>query len=137
MFPISLTVKLSSFIILEKRSYAPTASRSHWVRCSCTLSISSSDLSSAGVIGLQTAITLLQAGHEVNVIAQYFPGDEHESYTSPWAGAHWRTHASKEETEACDWDTQTYHAWKHLLAEEKRAGKAGESGIYVCQLPQS
>jgi glycine/D-amino acid oxidase-like deaminating enzyme len=39
---------------------------------------------SAGVIGLQTSISLLEAGYRVLLIGQYFPGDESIEYTSPW-----------------------------------------------------
>jgi glycine/D-amino acid oxidase-like deaminating enzyme len=38
----------------------------------------------AGVIGLQTALTLLRAGYAVSVIAEFWPGDEDGMYTSPW-----------------------------------------------------
>jgi hypothetical protein len=39
---------------------------------------------SAGVIGLQTTLTLLEAGYKVSVVAEYLPGDEDAMYTSPW-----------------------------------------------------
>jgi len=38
---------------------------------------------SAGVIGLQTALTLLESGYSVTIIAKYWPGDDHIEYTSP------------------------------------------------------
>ena len=39
---------------------------------------------SAGVTGLQTAISLLEAGYEVTIKAKHFPGDQSIEYTSPW-----------------------------------------------------
>lgn len=39
---------------------------------------------SAGVIGLQTAISLLEAGYKVTIVAKHFPGDLSIEYTSPW-----------------------------------------------------
>lgn len=42
----------------------------------------------AGVSGLTSAVSLLQAGYkDVTVIGQYIPGDMTTEYTSPWAGA--------------------------------------------------
>ncbi|KAJ9667096.1 hypothetical protein H2201_002931 [Coniosporium apollinis] len=38
----------------------------------------------AGVIGLQTAVSLLEAGYTVTIVAKYYPGDESIEYTSPW-----------------------------------------------------
>ncbi|KAJ9618342.1 hypothetical protein H2204_013073 [Knufia peltigerae] len=42
----------------------------------------------AGVIGLQTAISLLQTGYDVTVLAEHLPGDTSVEYTSPWTGPH-------------------------------------------------
>lgn len=44
--------------------------------CSCT--------GSAGVIGLQTALSLLRASFAVTVVAEFWPGDTDGRYTSPW-----------------------------------------------------
>lgn len=41
----------------------------------------------AGIIGLQTALTLLESGFDVTIIAEYWPGDVDINYTSPQAGA--------------------------------------------------
>jgi hypothetical protein len=38
----------------------------------------------AGVIGLQSAIALLEAGYKVTVIGKHLPGDLSTDYTSPW-----------------------------------------------------
>lgn len=45
----------------------------------------------AGVIGLTTALLLQKKGYRVTIISEHFPGDKHLHYTSPCAGAHWRT----------------------------------------------
>ncbi|MCJ1316787.1 hypothetical protein MMC15_002108 [Xylographa vitiligo] len=85
----------------------------------------------AGVIGLQTAVTLLRAGYAVSIVAEHWPGKGQPMYTSDWAGAHWRTHASVEEKELCEWDTETYRAWEEMVKQEEREGRKGESGLGV------
>lgn len=49
----------------------------------------------AGVIGLTTAVVFSESGYEVTVVAEHVPGKLHPDYTSPWAGAHWRSYAEK------------------------------------------
>ncbi|MCJ1402428.1 hypothetical protein MMC11_005648 [Xylographa trunciseda] len=85
----------------------------------------------AGVIGLQTALTLLRAGYAVSIVAEYWPGEGQPGYTSDWAGAHWRTHASAEDEELCEWDTRTYRVWKEMVKQEEKEGRKGESGLAV------
>ncbi|MCJ1378965.1 hypothetical protein MMC17_002064 [Xylographa soralifera] len=85
----------------------------------------------AGVIGLQTAVTLLRAGYAVSIVAEYWPGEGQPGYTSDWAGAHWRTHASAEEKELCEWDTETYRVWGEMVKQEEREGRKGEGGLGV------
>ena len=38
----------------------------------------------AGVIGLQTSMTLLKQGYGVSVVAEYWPGEGQPGYTSDW-----------------------------------------------------
>lgn len=38
----------------------------------------------AGVTGLQTSISLRQAGYQVVLLAKHFPGEQSIEYTSPW-----------------------------------------------------
>lgn len=45
----------------------------------------------SGVIGLTTAILLQEKGYQVTIIASEFPGEQHSDYTSPCAGARWKT----------------------------------------------
>ncbi|RIA85363.1 hypothetical protein C1645_830882 [Glomus cerebriforme] len=42
------------------------------------------------VLGAEKAI-------KVHIVAKHFPGDLSYEYTSPWAGAHWRSHAARYE----------------------------------------
>ncbi|KAK4502585.1 hypothetical protein PRZ48_006011 [Zasmidium cellare] len=50
-------------------------------------------------------------------------------YTSPWAGAHWRTHATVDEPEQCDWDVQTFKYWLELMDKEDKDPKLPKSGL--------
>lgn len=45
----------------------------------------------SGVIGLTTALLLQEKGYDVTIIANDFPGDRNIEYTSPCAGARWKT----------------------------------------------
>ncbi|CAK4032415.1 D-amino-acid oxidase [Lecanosticta acicola] len=83
----------------------------------------------AGVIGLTNAVWLAEAGYTVTIIAAHVPGDESIEYTSPWAGAHWRTHATVDEPEQCDWDVQTFKYWEELLEREARDDGLPRSGL--------
>lgn len=51
----------------------------------------------AGVIGLTTATLLLIEGYDVTILAKHFPGDMSIDYTSPWAGARWKTLAPNDD----------------------------------------
>ncbi|KAF4313420.1 putative d-amino-acid oxidase protein [Botryosphaeria dothidea] len=84
----------------------------------------------AGVIGLQTAITLLEAGAAVTIVAKHVPGDKSIDYTSPWAGAQWRTHALNEDKEIQQWDIESYNVWLDWIGKEKsQAAFATNSGL--------
>ncbi|PIA94504.1 D-amino-acid oxidase [Cercospora beticola] len=83
----------------------------------------------AGVIGLSNAVFLSEAGYKVTIVAAHVPGDESIEYTSPWAGAHWRTHATTSEPELCDWDIQTFKEWNSLLEAEAKDPNLPKSGI--------
>ncbi|KAK3109516.1 hypothetical protein LTR53_017151 [Teratosphaeriaceae sp. CCFEE 6253] len=85
----------------------------------------------AGVTGLTTAAFLAEAGHEVTILAAHVPGDSSIEYTSPWAGAHWHTHAAPDDPRACDWDVQTYEYWIDLLEREKKDASLPKAGLKV------
>ncbi|KAI7325528.1 hypothetical protein KC326_g678 [Hortaea werneckii] len=73
----------------------------------------------AGVTGLTSAVFLTEAGYEVTIIAAHVPGDTSIEYTSPWAGAHWRTHADPRDTRMRDWDLyESHHYWNGPVREE-------------------
>ncbi|OAA60002.1 NAD(P)-binding domain protein [Cordyceps fumosorosea ARSEF 2679] len=52
--------------------------------------LTTSDISSAGVIGLSVTLQLARRGYSVTVIARELPGDWDIDYASPRAGAHFR-----------------------------------------------
>ncbi|QDS74927.1 hypothetical protein FKW77_004292 [Venturia effusa] len=72
----------------------------------------------AGVIGLQTAISLLEAGYKVTIVAKHLPGDLSIEYTSPWAGAHWRPNDAEVDLEQQSWDLESYNYWLSIVARE-------------------
>ncbi|KAI5776649.1 FAD dependent oxidoreductase [Geopyxis carbonaria] len=74
----------------------------------------------AGIIGLQSALTLLECGYDVTIIAEYWPGDSDINYTSPRAGAHWRSQGVHDER----FDRITYQHWHKLV-------QSGEHGTGI------
>ncbi|GBB86078.1 hypothetical protein RclHR1_12520007 [Rhizophagus clarus] len=79
----------------------------------------------AGVSGLSTATLLLQKekGIEVHLIAKHFPGDLSGEYTSPWSGAHWRSHATKDNIRQQEYDKETFnHFWRLAETAQDKTG---------------
>nr|POE79710.1 d-amino-acid oxidase [Quercus suber] len=74
-------------------------------------------------------MVLQEAGYQVLVIAAHSPGDSSIRYTSPWAGAQWRTHATPAEPMLCDWDVQTYNYWVDVIAEENARPELPRAGL--------
>ncbi|KAI9296625.1 nucleotide-binding domain-containing protein [Neoconidiobolus thromboides FSU 785] len=72
----------------------------------------------AGVIGLTTALELLRLGYKVAVVADHFPGEYHADYTSPWAGAHWRSYANNDDLRHIEYDKITYNELMKLAKGE-------------------
>ncbi|CAZ85389.1 unnamed protein product [Tuber melanosporum] len=89
----------------------------------------------AGVIGLQTALTLLESGYSVTIISKYWPGDEHINYTSPKAGAHWRTHAGPDDLQGQRFDKETYEYWLELVKRDEDTGLVLIPLIYIWDHP--
>jgi hypothetical protein len=59
----------------------------------------------ATTAGLQTALSILKSKNglekcKVTIIASHTPGDLVADYTSPWAGGHWRSHATTSPADA-------------------------------------
>ncbi|KAF2657285.1 DAO-domain-containing protein [Lophiostoma macrostomum CBS 122681] len=78
------------------------------------------------------AVTLLEGGHHVTIIAEHFPGDYSIHYTSPWAGAIWRTHATADQAEQCQWDMASYEKWMDIVSNDP--GLAERMGIEASHL---
>ncbi|KAJ3259005.1 hypothetical protein HK103_003146 [Boothiomyces macroporosus] len=71
----------------------------------------------AGVIGLTTALYLQSKGHSVTIISKSFPDKlADDYYTSPKAGAHWRSVASDTDYRLQTWDKQTLEVLLKLHA---------------------
>ncbi|KAI8972098.1 FAD dependent oxidoreductase [Pilobolus umbonatus] len=71
----------------------------------------------AGVIGLTTALFLQQRGYQVAVIAKHVPGDMSIEYTSPYAGAHWRSFATHDNKLLQRIESVTYHRLMSLSTQ--------------------
>ncbi|KAH6664890.1 hypothetical protein B0J14DRAFT_606920 [Halenospora varia] len=77
----------------------------------------------AGVTGLQTAISFLTSPetqkYKITIVAEHMPGDLAAEYTSPWAGGHWRSHATlaPEDKLPREFDERTYRSWIKILTE--------------------
>ncbi|KAI8186378.1 putative phosphoglycerate mutase [Colletotrichum sp. SAR 10_65] len=77
----------------------------------------------AGVIGLSTAITL-RSKHpsaRITLLAEYFPGDYHIDYCSPWAGANWCSSASDNGLLE-SFDRVTFERFKEIAKQTPEAG---------------
>ncbi|RPB02180.1 nucleotide-binding domain-containing protein [Choiromyces venosus 120613-1] len=87
----------------------------------------------AGVIGLQTALTLLEAGHSVTIIAKFWPGEEHVEYTS--SKYHWRTHAGPDDLQGQRFDRETYEHWLELVKKDEDTGLVLIPSTYIWDSP--
>ncbi|KAG0204751.1 hypothetical protein BGX28_003413 [Mortierella sp. GBA30] len=77
----------------------------------------------AGVSGLSTALALLEKGnYSVKVVATHLPSDLNIDYTSPWAGAHWRSYADIADLAQQEHDTVTFKRFAYLAENEPKAG---------------
>ncbi|KAF8474696.1 hypothetical protein BDZ91DRAFT_779327 [Kalaharituber pfeilii] len=72
----------------------------------------------AGVIGLQAALTLLEEGFRVTIVAKHWPGEKDIEYTSPWAGAHYRSYAAPDDLQFQKYELETYKYWLELLKKD-------------------
>ncbi|TQV95527.1 hypothetical protein V2A60_000717 [Cordyceps javanica] len=79
----------------------------------------------AGVIGLQTAINLLEAGYSIAIVARDWPGDQNFGYTSMWAGAQWRSTSKMHEKHMQHWERRTFQHWLTLTSRHD----VSETGI--------
>ncbi|CCH45986.1 D-amino acid dehydrogenase small subunit [Wickerhamomyces ciferrii] len=75
----------------------------------------------AGVIGLTSALKLLEQGYDVSIVGRNIPGDLDIHYTSPFAGANWSSFASKSETFLQDLDKPGYLEFIRLSEQESNS----------------
>ncbi|CAG8599563.1 1285_t:CDS:10, partial [Dentiscutata heterogama] len=79
----------------------------------------------AGISGLTTAV-LLQEEYNVTIVSRDFPGELKDGYTSPWAGANWRSQAVLDDIRQQGFDKETFiHFWN--LAHTR----SSETGIMI------
>ncbi|KAI8069931.1 hypothetical protein BC940DRAFT_296510 [Gongronella butleri] len=76
-----------------------------------------------GVTGLTNAYLLLEKGYKVTIVSKWFPGDRSIEYTSPFAGAHWRSLAPNDNPTLQRYDTVAYR--KFLLFARTRSKETG------------
>ncbi|KAG0314889.1 hypothetical protein BGZ99_007791 [Dissophora globulifera] len=77
----------------------------------------------SGVSGLSTALALLEkGGYSVKIVATHLASDLSIDYTSPWAGAHWRSYADIADLAQQERDTATYTRFTHLADTDPSAG---------------
>lgn len=77
----------------------------------------------AGVVGLTTALQLKRANpsYDITVVATFLPGDDHITYTSPYAGANWHSFASHDNKRLQAIDEVGYHEFLKL-ADDPASG---------------
>ncbi|CAE6339494.1 unnamed protein product [Rhizoctonia solani] len=77
----------------------------------------------AGVVGLSTALRLLEKRYDVSIVSEYFPGDKKTiEYTSPWAGAHHVSRADGNQTQLA-YDKRTFQVmWEMSEPDHPASG---------------
>ncbi|TGO62333.1 hypothetical protein BCON_0020g00050 [Botryotinia convoluta] len=111
-----------------------------------------------GISGLQTAVSLLASSpnnqtpqYKITLLAKHLPGDKNENYCSPWAGADWRSHASKPSVTSKErggdegdkdkdkrlrkWEERTYRKWKSMIIEDEYGKKGKGMGMGIAITP--
>lgn len=91
----------------------------------------------AGVIGLSSALLLCENGYKVKVIAKHFPHDSDPSYTSPWAGAHFRPFPSQtlQDQMMVQLTRITQRHFRHLSKTDPHSSIRFIQGIEYFELP--
>ncbi|BGP46120.1 hypothetical protein JCM10450v2_001960 [Rhodotorula kratochvilovae] len=80
----------------------------------------------AGVVGLSTAIRLLEAGYTVDVVARDLPGDDKTiAFTSPWAGAHHVSVATSADMRLHEFDARTFRVMSSMIEQ-------GHESLFFC-----
>lgn len=86
----------------------------------------------AGVVGLSCAVRLLEAGHEVAVLARDLPLET----TSAVAAALWYPYRAYPQERVLGWSTATFAALE-VLAEDERTGVTMRRGTQVLRSPEA
>ncbi|KAK4865036.1 hypothetical protein LT330_001659 [Penicillium expansum] len=73
----------------------------------------------AGVVGLTSALLLVDAGYDVIIVARDLPGDETTDWASPWAGALLAPHPDTGFNELQEYSIQKYF---ELVDQDPRSG---------------
>ncbi|KAL1924735.1 uncharacterized protein VTP21DRAFT_4389 [Calcarisporiella thermophila] len=89
----------------------------------------------AGVVGLTTAILLLHHGHRVTLVSREFPGTLSIKYTSPWAGAHYRSLAGNNDSRMQKWELISYRTFVELSKTAPDAGVWLMPGVDLYDTP--
>ena len=92
---------------------------------------------SAGVIGLTSAIRLLEANYDVTIVARDLPGDLAIEYASPWAGAHFRPLPVTNAAEALEQNLirKTYSEFEKLASSDPSSSVKIVPGIEYFDSP--
>ncbi|KAK9763296.1 hypothetical protein K7432_010159 [Basidiobolus ranarum] len=90
----------------------------------------------AGVVGVTSAYLLQKAGYQVTILAEHLPGDFHQHYTSPWAGAHWRSVAAANDISAQQYDAISFGIFQDLAKNPKTGVMMTQETNFWEQLPQ-
>jgi len=77
-----------------------------------------------GVVGLQAAVDLLEAGYAVNVIAKHLPGDIDAHYPSQQSASTWASDEPTVDAETRRWYDEGYKQWE-IMSEGKEFEAAG------------
>ncbi|KAG8795293.1 hypothetical protein FRC12_016307 [Ceratobasidium sp. 428] len=77
----------------------------------------------AGVIGLTTAIRVLELGYKVTILAEHLPGDKKSiEYASPWATAH-HVSLAGEDVRQQEMDRETFQIMWNMSEDDNPAAK--------------
>jgi len=77
-----------------------------------------------GVVGLQSAVDLLEAGYKVDVISKHLPGDNDVHYPSQQAAATWASDEPVVDAETKRWYEEGYKQWE-VMSKGKPFQAAG------------
>lgn len=75
----------------------------------------------AGVLGLTSALELLQHGYDVSIIGRTIPGETDAYYASPYAGANWFSFGNPDEHFLNNIDKASYIKFLEFARSEPRA----------------